>query len=63
VLQPEFAVLDPDGVEVARGRVNTGAVEVPSGAYRVEVYSTPRRIVEGVEVVEREVRLTVGLRE
>jgi streptogramin lyase len=63
VLLPEFVVLDPEGAEVARGRVNSAAVEVPSGVYRVQVLSTPGRIVEGVQVVEREVGLTVALRE
>lgn len=63
VLQPEFIVYDPEGAEVGRGRVNSEAVEVPSGVYRVEVLSTPRRLVEGVQVVEREVGLTVALRE
>jgi len=61
VLQPEFLVLDPDGVEVGRGRVNSDAVVVPSGIYRVQVLSTPGRVVEGVQVVEREVGLTVAL--
>jgi hypothetical protein len=36
-------------------------VEVPSGVYRVQVLSTPGRIVEGVQVVEREVGLVVAL--
>lgn len=63
VLQPEFVVFDPDDVEVARGRVNSGAVSVPSGVYRVQVMSTPGRMVEGVRVIEREVGLTVALRE
>jgi hypothetical protein len=63
VLQPEFVVYDPDGVEVGRGRVNDEAVEVPSGVYRVQVLSTPGRVVEGVVVVERQVGLTVSLRE
>jgi hypothetical protein len=63
VLLPEFIVFDPDGVEVARGRVNSEAVDVPSGVYRVQVLSTPGRIVEGVQVLEREVGLTVALRE
>lgn len=61
VLQPEFVVFDPDGAEVARGRVNSEAVDVPSGVYRVQVMSTPGRVVEGVLVVEREVGLTVAL--
>lgn len=63
VLQPEFRVLEPDGREVARGRVNSESVAVPSGLYRVEVLSNPRRVVEGVEVVERTVALTVSLQE
>lgn len=63
VLQPEFRVLDPDGSEVARGRVNSDDVEVPSGVYRVEVLSSPGRVVEGVQVLERRVELTVSLRE
>lgn len=63
VLQPEFVVFDPDGVEVGRGRVNSEAVEVPSGIYRVQVLSTPGRIVEAVQVVERVVGLTVALRD
>lgn len=63
VLQPEFVVFDPDGVEVGRGRVNSEPVAVPSGIYRVQVLSTPGRLVEGVQVVEREVGLTVSLRD
>ncbi len=63
VLQPEFVVYDPEDVEVARGRVNGIAVAVPSGVYRVQVLSTPGRMVERVEVIEREVGLTVALRE
>ncbi|MBX3142713.1 MAG: VWA domain-containing protein [Trueperaceae bacterium] len=63
VLQPEFVVLDPDGVEVGRGRVNSEPVAVPSGIYRVQVLSTPGRLVEGVQVVERLVGLTVSLRD
>lgn len=61
ILQPEFVVFDPDGSEVARGHVNSKSVSVPSGVYRVHVYSLPERIVEGVEVVERNVNITVEL--
>ncbi len=61
IIQPEFVVFDPDGSEVARGHVNSDAVIVPSGVYRVHVYSSPERIVEGVEVVERVVSINVEL--
>ena len=61
VLLPEFVVLDPEAAEVARGRVNSAAVEVPAGRFRVQVLSTPGRILEGVQVVEREVGLVVAL--
>jgi len=63
VIQPEFVVFDPDGVEVGRGRVNSDPVTVPSGIYRVQVLSTPGRLVEGVQVMEREVGLSVSLRD
>jgi len=61
-LQPEFVVLAEDGAIVARGRVNGDPVAVPSGVYRVQVYSSPGRVLEGVEVRERDVSLAVGLR-
>ncbi len=61
-LQPEFVVLDDAGAIVARGRVNGDPVAVPSGVYRVQVYSSPGRVLEGVEVRERDVSLAVGLR-
>jgi streptogramin lyase len=61
-LQPEYVVLDDDGAIVARGRVNGDPVTVPSGVYRVQVYSSPGRVLEGVEVRERDVSLAVGLR-
>ncbi|TVR85993.1 MAG: VWA domain-containing protein [Trueperaceae bacterium] len=61
-LQPEFVVLAEDDAIVARGRVNGDPVAVPSGIYRVQVYSAPGRVLEGVEVRERDVSLTVGLR-
>lgn len=61
-LQPEFVVIDDDGAIAARGRVNGDPVTVPSGIYRVQVYSSPGRVLEGVEVREHDVSLTVGLR-
>lgn len=63
ILQPAFLVLDAAGEQVARGRVNRGPVEVPSGIYSVRVLSTPEKRIDGVRVVERDVALTVALRE
>ena len=63
VLQPEFVVFDGSGEEVARGRVNDEPIEIPSGLYDVRVLSVPEKRIEGVRVVEQDVRLTVRLRE
>ena len=63
ILQPEFVLTDPFGEEVARGRVNLGPVEVPSGLYDLEVLSTPRKRIDGIRVVESDVSLTVRLQE
>lgn len=63
ILQPEFVLRDPFGEEVARGRVNLGPIEVPSGVYDLEVLSTPRKRIDGVRVIERDVSLTVRLQE
>lgn len=61
-LQPEFVVIDDHGAIVARGRVNADPVTVPSGVYRVQVYSSPGRVLEGVEVREHDVSLALGMR-
>ncbi len=63
ILQPEFVLRDPFGDEVARGRVNLGPVEVPSGVYDLEVLSTPRKRIDAVRVIERDVSLTVRLQD
>lgn len=55
--------LEPfDEPNLGRGRVNGDAVAVPAVVYRVQVYSSPGRVLEGVEVRERDVALAVGLR-
>jgi hypothetical protein len=49
-LRPGFRVLDADGVVAATGVVDGEAVDVPAGAYKVEVLTDPLRVFENVNV-------------
>lgn len=49
-LYPAFEVLDASGTVVATGRVGSGSVELPVGAYAVRVPGTPPTVIRDVRI-------------